>query len=292
MSPRVSVVIPAYQNAAYIAETVESVLAQTYTDFELVVADHSSQDGTWELLQLYASDPRVRLLTTPPGGGAEANWDRVTAAATGDLVKLVCGDDLLTPDALERQVAAFDQHGSRVVMVASKRDIIDASGRTVVRDLGLAGLAGEVPGRVAIRRSVLRGANLFGEPCCVMMRRDDLTAVGGWHGHPGYMIDQATYCRVLLRGSLVAAPGTLAAFRVSSTQLSVTLVQQQARSAAQMHREIAEMVPGLLSRRDLVVGNAMAGLRAAQRRAVYLYLGRRMTPPDPVGLVARRQNSL
>ena len=55
------------------------------------------------------------------------------------------------------------------------------------------------------------------------------------------MIDQATYCRVLLRGDLADAPGSLAAFRLSSTQWSVALAREQARSAAEMHRQIAEL---------------------------------------------------
>ena len=108
--PRVSVVVPAFQNAPYIRATVASVLAQTYPDFELVVADHSSTDGTWEILQEFTTDPRVRLLRTPAGGGAVRNWNRVTEEARGELVKLVCGDDLLAPEALARQVATFDAH--------------------------------------------------------------------------------------------------------------------------------------------------------------------------------------
>ena len=164
-------------------------------------------------------------------------------------------------------------------MVASARDIVDASGRVVVRGHGLGGLSGRVPGREAIRRSVVRGANIFGEPCCVLLRRSALEAVGGWHGDPGYLIDQSTYCRVLLHGDLATAPGTLAAFRISSTQWSVALAREQARSAAEMHRQVAELAPGLLSSRDLRVGNARARLRAFQRRLVYLYLGRRMRPP-------------
>jgi glycosyltransferase involved in cell wall biosynthesis len=278
--PRVSVVIPAFENERYIRDTVASVLAQTYRDFELVVADHGSTDRTWEVLQQFAADGRVRLLRTPAGGGAERNWNRVTDAARGELVKLVCGDDLLAPGALAAQVAAFDRHGDGVVMVASARDIVDASGRPVVRGHGLGGLSGRVPGREAIRRSVLRGANIFGEPCCVLVRRTTLAEVGGWHGDPGFMIDQATYCRVLLRGDLATAPGSLAAFRLSSTQWSVSLARQQARSAAEMHRQIARLAPGMLSPREVRTGNARAMVRELQRRLVYAYLRRRMRP-DP-----------
>lgn len=136
-----------------------------------------------------------------------------------------------------------------VVMVASARDIVDASGKPVVREHGLGGLSGRVPGTEAIRRSVIRGANIFGEPCCVLMRRD-----------------------------LATTPGSLAAFRLSSTQWSVTLARQQAESAAEMRRQIVELVPGLLSAREVRVGNARATLRAFQRRLLYIYLGRRMRP--------------
>ena len=53
-----------------------------------------------------------------------------------------------------------------------------------MRGHGLGGLSGRVSGREAIRRSVVRGANIFGEPCCVLLRRTALEAVGGWHGDP------------------------------------------------------------------------------------------------------------
>ncbi|HEY5516590.1 MAG TPA: glycosyltransferase family A protein, partial [Pengzhenrongella sp.] len=111
----VSVVVPAYNNAAYIEATVRSVLDQTFQDFELVVADHSSTDDTWELLQQFADHPKVRLLRTPAGGGAKRNWDRVSQEAQAPLVKLVCGDDLLRPEALARQVAAIEAAGDAAV---------------------------------------------------------------------------------------------------------------------------------------------------------------------------------
>lgn len=289
MSPRVSVLIPSYNHEAYVEETMRSVLAQTFTDFELLVADHSSTDRTWNLLQQFAEDPRVRLFTTPAGGGAERNWNRVTQEATGELVKLVCGDDLLSPDALERQVAAFDAHDAGVVMVASSRDIVDASGKRVLGDVGLGGLQGRVDGRAAIRRSVLRGANIFGEPMCVLVRRDILEKVGLWHGTPGYHIDHATYCRVLLEGDLVATTGgPLAAFRISGTQWSVELAREQAGSASQMHRQLREMDPAMLTYRDVRIGDAMAALRALQRRLLYVYLRRRMNPAGATPQGAQR----
>ena len=145
MSPRVSVVVPAYNNAEYIAETIESILRQTFTDFELIIADHSSTDETLSIIEEY-DDPRIRVLSTEAGGGAKRNWDRVTAEATGEFVKLVCGDDTIFPTSLEAQVTAFDSHPS-AVLVASQRTLVDANGKTVIAARGLGGLSGLVSGR-------------------------------------------------------------------------------------------------------------------------------------------------
>ena len=98
MTARVSIVVPAYRNARYLARTMDSILAQTFRDLEVVVADHASDDGTLEIAQGYASDARVTVLTTEAGGGAVRNWNRVSKEATGEFVKLVCGDDLIHPE--------------------------------------------------------------------------------------------------------------------------------------------------------------------------------------------------
>lgn len=275
MTPRVSVVVPAYNSAEFIGATMDSILSQSFEDFELLVSDHSSTDGTWEALQQFATDPRVRLSRLPFGGGAPANFNAVTGLATGEYVKLVCGDDLLRRDSLSEQVAALDAHPS-AVLAASPRDVIDACGRPVLRNRGLAGLRGEVRGAEAIRRTVQAGTNIYGEPASVLFRRSALTAVGGWDSKFPYLIDEATYCAVLLRGDLVAVPRPLAAFRVSESQWSVKLVRAQAEQAVGFRRYFAAAHPGVVTRSDLLLGTARAHANAVARRAAYRWLGRRM----------------
>jgi glycosyltransferase involved in cell wall biosynthesis len=273
--PRVSVVVPSFNNAGFIEATMESILSQTYEDFELVVADHSSSDGTWQRLAPYAADPRVRLLRTDLGGGAPRNWARVTAAARGELLKLVCGDDIIYPDCLRAQVEAMDANPS-VVLVAARRDLIDARGAMVLAGRGLAGLAGRVSGREAARHTVVTGSNIFGEPACVLIRRQTLQDAGGWDGRHPFVIDQATYVNVLLRGDFLGIDEALAAFRLSSTQWSVRLANQQSAQVIGLHHRLAGDVPGLLSRADLVRGDLRARGMAFARRLAYLWVGRRM----------------
>ncbi len=275
MNPRVSVVVPAYRNADYLAQTLDSILAQDYDDYELVVADHSSGDGTEQLLQRYADHPRVRVLSpTPAGGGAKANWDRVSREARGELLKLVCGDDLIAPGALRKQVAALDAHPS-AVLVACKRDLVDAQGRVVIAARGLGRLDGLVNGRDAVRAAVVAGTNLFGEPGCVLFRRA-LLHPDGWNNSHPYLIDQASYTGVMLQGDMVALRESLASFRINAGQWSVRLMHEQARQAIDFHNALAAAHPGLLSGPALWLGNLKARLMAHARRLTYLWLGRRM----------------
>lgn len=268
--PTVSVVIPSFQNVDTIAATVDTVLGQTFPDLELVISDHSSTDGTWEALQRFSADPRVRLRRQPAGGGAPANWNAVTDAARGEFVKLICGDDLLTPTAVAEQVAALRAH-PEAVLAAARRDIVDDRGRVLIAGRGLQGLrAGLVPGRAVIAGTVRAGTNILGEPACVLFRRSALAAAGGWDGSWPYLIDEATYCAVLEQGPAVAIDRTLAAFRVSAGQWSVRLARQQARTVRDFHRTVAGRYR--LARGEVLLGNLRATAAAAGRRLIYLAL--------------------
>ena len=246
---RVSVVVPSYNNAPHIEATIHSILSQTYDDFELIICDHSSTDGTWEKLQVMGADPRLKLMQIPRGGGAPANWTFVTDQASGELIKLVCGDDLLYPTILAEQVAAFDAH-PQAVLVASQRDIVDETGVPVVRARGVQHLHGLVDGRTAIRRTVRAGTNIFGEPACVMLVRKVLVETGGWDARSPYLIDQATCARVLMNGPMVAVRRSLAGFRISANQWSVALSREQSEHARAFHR----MISGRTSRVAVRVG--------------------------------------
>jgi glycosyltransferase involved in cell wall biosynthesis len=274
----VSIVIPAYNNELYLAETLDAVLAQSYERLEVIVADHSSSDGTQLILDRYAAaDDRVRVLSpTPAGGGAKANWDRVSQAATGDYVKLVCGDDLVHPELVARQVEALEANPG-AVLAASRRDVIDAHGAPVVTGRGLAGLVGVHRGADAIRATVRAGTNLLGEPACVLMRREALERAGWWDDAAPYLIDEASYANVLLQGDFVGIDASLAGFRVSDTQWSVRLMRQQSRQAADFHASMHARHPEIVSAVDRRIGDLNATKTALLRRLAYAYLRRRMS---------------
>ncbi|WP_022878777.1 glycosyltransferase family 2 protein [Microbacterium sp. B19] len=273
-APLVSVVIPAYNNARTIAETMTSVLDQEGVDFELIVADHSSSDGTRSEMEKFADDPRVTLADTPAGGGAPRNWNRVTDLATAPLLKLVCGDDIVRPGTLARQAALLADETA--VLTACRRDIVDAEGRVLMAGWGLRGLQKRMPGARAVRAAVRAGSNLFGEPASVMMRTSALVSAGGWFGDFPYLIDQATYSKVLLQGDFVPDPEVGATFRMSSSQWSVALTKAQSAQARGFHHWLRENHPDVLSPIDLAVGDTRAWAMARARRLSYKILERRM----------------
>lgn len=277
---RVSVVVPAYNNGDYIGATIESILNQTYTDFELIVADHASTDDTRDVIERYSADPRMTVVSTEAGGGAQRNWNRVSQLANGELVKLVCGDDLIHPRMLELQVQAFDSGSDRVKLVASQRDMVDARGKVFVRARGLGRLDGQVDGAQALRATVRTGGNIFGEPAVVMMRTEALEKAGWWQDLR-YYIDAGSYAHVMVQGDVIALRQSLASFRVSASQWSVRLMRQQAAEAAEFHRIAQALAPEVISSGDVRLGDIRAEVLAVQRRLAYVALGKRMKPLEP-----------
>lgn len=108
-SPRVSILIPVYNREKYIADCIQSALDQTFHDFEIVVVDNASNDGTWEICQEYAArDNRVRIFRNASNIGPVRNWIRCAQEARGEYSKILFSDDLLEPDCIERMLQCLD----------------------------------------------------------------------------------------------------------------------------------------------------------------------------------------
>src|SRR5690242_10061173 len=130
-APSVSICIPTYRGTAHLGAAIDSVLAQTYRDFELLIIDDNSPDDTAHLVARY-DDPRIRYLRNTSNLGPEGNWNRCLAEARGKYFKLLPHDDLLTPNCLERQVSVLEDDASeRLAFVFCARRIIDSRGRWI-----------------------------------------------------------------------------------------------------------------------------------------------------------------
>lgn len=126
-SPVVSIGMPTYNSAATLCASVESLLAQTFTDFELVISDNASTDGTWGLIEAFAArDPRVRAFRQPQNIGANGNYSAVFRASRGRYFKWASSNDWCSADLLKRCVELLDAD-SRIVLVASRARLFETS---------------------------------------------------------------------------------------------------------------------------------------------------------------------
>lgn len=130
--PPVTIGLPVYNGANYVAEAIESVRAQTYSDFELVISDNASTDATEEICRDFAErDNRIRYCRQEQNCGAAANFNRTFELARGKYFKWLAHDDAIAPHYLTRTVDVLDQEPA-AVLCHSKTSIIDRAGELVV----------------------------------------------------------------------------------------------------------------------------------------------------------------
>lgn len=203
--PRLSVALPVHNGMPHIEESVRSLLAQSFRDFELIIGDDGSDDSTGEVLaRLAAEDPRIRLLRRDgkSGPAAAANW--VIAHARAPLIAIAHADDIAHPDRLRRQVELFD--GQRDVVLAGALNTgIDADGR-IVHPHNL--------WRLAFPTSFAPMAH-----SSIMFRRAAFDAVGGYRQAADCWEDLDLYYRLSRRGRILVIPEVLSRYRYSGISL-------------------------------------------------------------------------
>lgn len=111
MDDLVSIVMPSYNTAKYIAETVQSVLAQTYQNWELIIVDDCSTDDTNEVVKPFLRDSRIRYLKNEKNSGAAVSRNRALREAKGKWIAFLDSDDLWMPEKLEKQIAFMKENG-------------------------------------------------------------------------------------------------------------------------------------------------------------------------------------
>ncbi|HLS97094.1 MAG: glycosyltransferase family A protein [Porticoccaceae bacterium] len=208
--PRVSVIVPAWNAAAYIGECLASALAQDHRDLEVLVVDDASGDDTADRVALEARrDSRIRLLRHPRNLGVSAARNTAIAAASGDLIAFLDADDRWLPGKISRQLAALGaEPDAGLVFTASRA--IDARGAVIDPDL-CRGKAIPV-GRVDLRDFVIRRYPLI--TSSAMVRRPCLDAVGGFDTAIAVGEDFDLWARILNQFPQAYVPEPLTDYRM------------------------------------------------------------------------------
>lgn len=193
----VTVCLPVYNGEPYLRECLDSLAAQTYKDFIVVVIDNASTDGTAALCRSYEDD-RFFYARNPINIGSVPNHNRALEIARSKYVKLFSADDVLFPETLELQVAALEHHP----------DVVLATCNYIVTDHQLnplkeaKNLAGVQSGKNAIARCAARIENLIGNPSSTLLRCE---ALGNLRFDPKrkWLADLILHCQLLRRGNYI-----------------------------------------------------------------------------------------
>jgi glycosyltransferase involved in cell wall biosynthesis len=225
---KVSVILPVYGVEKYIAEAVHSVLAQTFSDFELLIIDDGSPDRSVEICQQF-TDPRIRIIQQQNRGLSGARNTGIRYAQ-GEYLAFLDGDDLWAPEKLEKQVAHLD-NSPKVGLSFSRSAFVDETGKDLKTY--------QMPQLTGITAGYLLCCNPVGNGSAPVVRRQVFQAMGRKtaSGEVGYFDeslrraeDIECWLRIAIQTPwlIEGIPEPLTLYRVNASGLSASLLQQLA----------------------------------------------------------------
>jgi glycosyltransferase involved in cell wall biosynthesis len=219
--PKVSVLVPVFNSEEFLAECLDSILAQDFSDYELLISDDGSTDGSAALIEKYAArDDRIRCWRNPVNLGQAANLNLCLRVARGEFIKFVFSDDkLLAPSALRRMVEILENDPA-TTLVGSASHVITADSRLIqVRDYFPH--SGGQPGLELILQCLPEPVNLIGEPTVTMFRRRQ--AARGFDERFHSLLDLELWFHLLEQGNFACIAEPLSAFRRHAAQETETI---------------------------------------------------------------------
>jgi glycosyltransferase involved in cell wall biosynthesis len=235
--PRISIVMPVFNAEAYVSAAIESILCQTFSDFEFLIFDDGSTDTSLSILQQYAKkDARLRVFAKPHEG--MTRWlNEGIAIARGDLIARMDADDLSLPDRFNEQVKYLDSN-PRCVVVGTDLFIVDENGLVLGTDR-------HEYENDKIQKLLLNGTLGVVTHASSMMRRKALLAVGSYRNQFEGLEDLDLLLRLSEIGQLGNIPQILFKVRVHSKSVCATKFRSQERLATGIMAE-ARARKGLL----------------------------------------------
>jgi glycosyltransferase involved in cell wall biosynthesis len=264
MTPRISVLLPVRDGAAFLREAIDSVLAQTLRDFELIVVDDGSEDATHAILASVRDD-RLRVIRQEPAGLVAA-LRRALAEARGDVLARMDADDVSLPERLGRQLHALEAD-ERVAVVGCAIETIDEGGR-VTGSWSLPADDAALRRRLLLRNPFTHGA--------VLLRRSAVEAAGGYQEGYGANEDYDLWRRIARDWRLGAVPEVLYRYRVHPAAVTRTRVEERIAARERLRDELwrePSLLRALGGERELAEARALAREALRRRR---LALGARL----------------
>lgn len=207
--PTVSICLPVYNGEKYLSEAIDSVLAQTHADFELIIIDDLSQDASVQIARAYESrDARIKVFANDSNIGLFANYNACLNKVTGRFVKLFAQDDLLSPQMLEKQLDVFNDVAD-VHLVSTRRLFIHEE--TPQNDFCQFDSDRLITGSDLITGCLAERINWIGEPSSVMF---PTSLIGhGFDANFFQLGDLEYWFRIVMDGNYVFLSEPLFSFR-------------------------------------------------------------------------------
>ncbi len=211
VNPTVTVVVPAYNQEAYIEETLQSILAQTFTDYEVIVVDDGSSDETGKVVS-NVRDRRLHYVYQANSGRPACSRNRGVSLAKGEYIAFLDGDDLWMPDKLEKQLQMFQAHPEYGLVFSNAISFDEQGNEDMI--VGRAVSSGYLYQKLFLHN--------FIAGCTVMVRKNSLDAVGGFNeGHDFLAVeDYDLWLRMSRRYPFGYIDEPLARYRIRSGSAS------------------------------------------------------------------------
>lgn len=271
-NPLVSICIPAYNNEDYISETLDSILAQTYTNLEIIIVDDCSKDGTVRVLEEYAAkDSRISIYRNEKNLGMSGNWNRALSLTKGEFIRLMCADDLLVPTCIEREIEAFEANPTAVLVESDSRLVdLERNPKGFYKRYRKTGL---VPGK-EILKAGLFNKDYFGAPQANLMRRSAFEKTNGIDSDFTYIVDYVFFAEMAVQGDIFIIHEFLNEFRVrheSNTGQVMKAGSAKNKIYVEEHRRLLEKNKDILGLNKFEIGLSML-IRRLRCFAAGMYL--------------------
>jgi glycosyltransferase involved in cell wall biosynthesis len=244
--PKVSVVMSVYDGLPYVSTAVESILEQTFEEFEFIIIDDGSTDGSTAVLRRYAAqDERIQLIVQENRGIPRA-VNRGLGQASGAYIARMDADDIALPERFAKQVTYLDAH-PECVLLGGEATAIDAEGKPFKQtdgplSRGNANNADLAYEHAELVNRMLQGKWVFFNPS-VMMRRRAVEATGGYDEHYSVAQDLDLFLRLAEVGKVANLESPLIQYRCHEDQVSQSPKQRYLSNKARREAHVRRSLP-------------------------------------------------
>ncbi|MEA5534792.1 glycosyltransferase family 2 protein [Crocosphaera sp. XPORK-15E] len=225
-TPKISIVLPSLNNREYLEERFQTILNQTFTDWELVIIDNYSDDGAWQLIEEFAQKDSRFKISQAPREGIYINWNNCIRLARGEYIYIATNDDTMKPDCLEKMIRGLEAHPECDICHV-KCEIINTKGKVLKgywEKLVSSQFYGDLINKSHIRLAPYDGilycalGTVYFGPLQLLIRRSVFDKVGLFRSDWGPEGDFEWGMRAALVCNTLHIPETLVAWRIHSQQ--------------------------------------------------------------------------